>query len=94
MTKAEALYKVIQDIGITDEQLYDLITTAQDESLFFEIKGEGHTFMDDNGIVTDVPLHCAGFEGRLDDNLNSCDERASCIRCPFMSFWQEEYVER
>ena len=92
MNKGQALYNFILSLGITEEQLFDFMITANDgEALFYELKNEGHRFVYDGD--SDIPVHCEGFEGRIADDGKCCEDRDNCLECPYKNFWIEDCKE-
>ncbi len=92
MTKGQALYNFILSLGISEEQLFDfLITADRGGAIFYELKNEGSQFFYDG--VCDIPIHCAGFEERIADDGKSCKDRVTCLECPYKSFWIEDFKE-
>lgn len=94
MTKGQALYNFILSLGISEEQLFDFMLTADGgEDIFYELKNEGRQFVT-HDCNNDMPVHCAGFEGRIADDGKSCADRVACLECPYKSFWNEEFKEK
>lgn len=93
MTKGQALYNFILSLGITEEQLFDFMITADNgEDIFYELKNEGRQFVQHDR--NDMPVHCAGFEGRIADDGKTCGDRVNCFDgCPYKNFWIEDYKE-